>query len=88
MKVVKAMVHVETVCPGCGGPTVRMGLADVTHDGRIGEPVYSAGDGELCNSCNRKERDAENAEYRKSLQQKRWARMAEHLPKENRCPTK
>lgn len=74
MRVVKVLAHIEIRCAKCGEHANVMGLASVTPDGRIGEPVETCDMRDTCNACDKTERDAERVEHEKSLAQRRWAR--------------
>ena len=70
-------VHVlaEHPCERCGNDCLRMTRAEF--DNGVVANAAEMPPGEIvCNACNRKERDAENAAIKKARQQTAWAKQA------------
>lgn len=72
-RVIKVHVLAEFSCSLCPSVCLRMTNAAVLPDGRIGEAEDYAGV-IVCNECEKKRREADEAEREKSRQRRAWAK--------------
>lgn len=81
LRVVKVHILAEHLCP-CGKTCLRMTVAEVLPDGRIGAAQRSPGEVE-CNDCAAERREEMERQMKITRQQRAWARkhVAANPPK-------
>lgn len=70
MKVVAALVQIETECLYCKGPMTRLGTAVVNADGTLGEVRPIEDEHRVCNKCTSARMRVRD---KKNRQQQQWA---------------
>ena len=74
MRVIKVLVHGEMTCATCGGIAVRLTVAPVSADGRIGEPEsYPTA---KCDACSEAQCAADEKRCEILSEQRAWARKS------------